>query len=188
MSADSPAPGLLDPRRSALLLVDVQAKLVPAIPDSDAVIDRTGRLINAAHRLDVPVAASEQYPRGLGHTVPALSERLNDAARFEKSTFDALRAPELARWLRESGRDQIVLVGTEAHVCVLQSAFGCVGAGYAVFVVADAVGSRAAENRELALARLRAGGAQVVSMEMVIFEWLERAGTDAFRDVVPLVR
>lgn len=188
MSPDAPAPGLLDPRRSALLVVDVQEKLVPAIPDSDAVIEQAGRLVDAARRLDVPVAASEQYPRGLGHTVEPLRGRLHDAARIEKSTFDALRAPEVARWLRESGRDQVVFVGTEAHVCVLQTAFGGMGRGYRAFVVADAVGSRAAENRELALARLRAGGAGVVSTEMVIFEWLERAGTDAFRDVVPLVR
>jgi nicotinamidase-related amidase len=171
-----------------LVVVDVQEKLVPAIPDHDAVIDRTGRLIDAAKRLDIPVAASEQYPRGLGHTVEPLRERLAPGARIEKNTFDALRASEVRRWLEATRRDQIVLVGTEAHVCVLQTAFGGMGHGYAAFVVADAVGSRAAENRELALARLRAGGAGIVSTEMVIFEWLERAGTDAFREVVRLVR
>ncbi len=188
MSSDAPAPSLLDPRRSVLLVTDIQEKLVPAIPGHDAVIERTGRLIDAANRLDIPVAASEQYPRGLGHTVEPLRERLDADARIEKNTFDALRAPEVGRRLRETGRDQVVLVGTEAHVCVLQTAFGGMGQGYAAFVVADAVGSRAAENRELALARLRAGGAGVVSTEMVIFEWLERAGTDAFRDLVRLVR
>ena len=177
MSSDAPAPSLLDPRRSVLLVTDIQEKLVPAIPGHDAVIERTGRLIDAANRLDIPVAASEQYPRGLGHTVEPLRERLDADARIEKNTFDALRAPEVGRRLRETGRDQVVLVGTEAHVCVLQPALGGMGQG-----------AGAAENRGLALARLRAGGAGVVSTEMVIFEWLERAGTDAFRDLVRLVR
>ncbi len=188
MSADVPAPGLLDPRRSVLLVTDIQEKLVPAIPDREAVIERTGRLIDAAKRLDVPVAASEQYPRGLGHTVEPLRARLDADAIIEKSTFDTVRAPEVGRWLRGTGRDQVVLVGTEAHVCVLQTAFGCMGEGYRAFVVADAVASRAAANRELALDRLRAAGAGVVGMEMVVFEWLERAGTDAFREVVPFIR
>lgn len=188
MADDVPAPGLLDPRRSVLLVVDLQEKLVPAIPDGETVIDRTGRLIDAAHRLDVPVLASEQYPRGLGVTVQPLRDRLGPGACVEKDTFDALRAPEVVRRLAASRRDQVVLAGTEAHVCVLQTAFGCRARGYGTFVVADAVGSRAPTSREHALARLRAGGAGVVTMEMVIFEWLERAGTDAFRAVMPLVR
>ena len=90
--------------------------------------------------------------------------------------------------LRSSGRKQVILTGTETHVCVLQSALGLLEAGFQVFLVADAASSRTPENRTLAIERLRAAGVAIVSTEMVLFEWLQRAGTDAFRKMLPLIK
>jgi nicotinamidase-related amidase len=182
------APTTLDRRDSFLFIVDVQERLAPAIEGADTVIANADRLIRAARRLDVPVVASEQYTKGLGHTVPALRSHLDPAERLEKTTFDATREPELRGHLAGLDRDQAVILGTEAHVCVLQTALGCLGMGIVPWVVADAVGSRAPANRDLALARMSRAGAGIVSTEMVLFEWLERAGTEDFRALLPLIR
>lgn len=179
---------VLDRTQSLLLVVDIQDRLVPAILDADTVVDNTERLIRAARRLDVPLAASEQYRKGLGETVADVRDRLADAERLEKMTFDATRDPDFRAHIAGMSRQQAVIVGTEAHVCVLQTALGCLGMGIQPWVVADAVGSRATANRDLALDRLRQAGAVVVSTEMVLFEWLERAGTDDFRALRELIR
>jgi nicotinamidase-related amidase len=178
----------LESRRSLLLIVDVQERLAPAIPDAPRVVANAERLIQGARRLDVPVTATEQYTKGLGHSVGELRARLADDERFEKTCFDATREPGPRAHLAALGRDQAVVLGTEAHVCVLQTALGCLGLGLTPWVVADAAASRETMDRDLAFARLRQAGAQVVSTEMVLFEWLEQAATDAFRDLLPLIR
>ncbi|MBL8588163.1 MAG: isochorismatase family protein [Methylobacteriaceae bacterium] len=175
---------LLAAARSVLLVVDFQARLTPAIEAGEAVLVEAKRLIGAARLLDVPVVATEQNPQGLGGTVPGLLPP--DVPIVEKHSFDAARAPALAPLL-PAGRD-IVLCGCEAHVCVLQTAFGLIAAGRRVAVVADAVGSRKAASKAAALARLAAGGADVVTAEMAIFEWLGEARHPRFREALALVR
>lgn len=179
---------LLDRDRSVLLVVDIQERLAPAIAGGEAVVARAAFLLEAAARLGVPVVASEQYPKGLGHTVPALRPLLEGAAVFPKTAFSAARDPEIARHLRGLGRPQVVLTGMETHVCVLQTALGLKEAGYAVAVAADAVGSRHPERRLLGLERMRAEGVVIADSEMAAFEWLGEAGTPVFREVSRLIR
>ena len=176
------APGLLRADASMLLVVDVQARLVPAIDGGTAVVDRIVWLTRLAQAIGVPVAATEQYPQGLGPTVPALAALLPSGAVGAKVHFSCAAAGCLPA-LPGAARPQVVIAGIEAHVCVLQTAFGLAEQGREVFVVADAVGSRAPANRSLALERMARRGIGVVSGEMVGFEWLERAGTDRFRAI-----
>lgn len=179
---------LLDRQRSLLFVVDIQERLAPAVAGADAVIDRTRILVEAANRLGVPVVASEQYPQGLGHTDPRLQPLLERALVLPKTAFSAAADPEIARQVAALGRDQIVLAGMEAHVCVLQTAIGYRATGREVAVVADAVGSRLPERKALALERMRGHGIELVDSEMVVFEWLGEAGTPAFKELSRLIR
>jgi nicotinamidase-related amidase len=173
---------LIDAERSALLVVDLQEKMVPALADGAAVVANVRWLIGVATRLGVPVAAVEQYPQGLGPLVPEIAAALAPGAVAAKNHFSCVAAGCLAG-LPGAGRAQVVLAGAEAHVCVLQSALELAAGGKEVFVVADAVGSRRAQDRDVALARMRADGVRIVTREMVAFEWLRCAGTALFREV-----
>jgi nicotinamidase-related amidase len=168
--------------QSALLVIDVQERLLPHIHDWQRVLGHIDWLVQVAQRLDVPVAASEQYPKGIGHTHPLVAERLPAGSVGEKLHFSCVDGNCLPG-LPGMARPQIVVCGIESHVCVLQTALRLVEAGKQVFVVAEAVGSRDPAHKELALARMQANGIQVVCREMVAFEWLGQAGTDQFRDI-----
>lgn len=173
---------LLDSKRSALLVVDVQEKLLPAIHDRDAVAAGIAWLVRIARRLEVPVAATVQYPRGLGALDAALAALVPDTAIGSKNHFSCVAAGCLAG-LPGADRAQVILVGIEAHVCVLQTALELTREGREVYVVADAVGSRRPFDRDAALARMRGDGVRVVTREMVAFEWLRVAGTPLFKDI-----
>jgi nicotinamidase-related amidase len=179
---------LLEADRSLLLLVDAQTRLAPAIHDAEACIRRCRLLIEAAGRLDVPVVAAEQYPQGLGPTVPELAALLQPAHVHAKRHFSCTGEPRIVAALEAHARPTIVICGMEAHICVLQSALGLKALGFAPVVVADAVGSRLPASREVALQRLQAHGVEIVTAEMVVFEWLREAATPAFRAILPLVR
>jgi nicotinamidase-related amidase len=182
-------PGLLDSARCALMLVDLQARLLPALQGRDSLIRRVRLLLEAAVRLDVPVLATEQYPRGLGRTAPEVADVLPpDAMVLEKTAFSLLREPGAADRVAAVGRDTLVVAGAEAHVCVLQTAVQLREAGYRVAVCADAVASRRDADRATALARLHDLGVSQVTAEMVVFEWLQRADTAAFRALAPAIR
>jgi nicotinamidase-related amidase len=168
---------------SCLLVVDLQERLLPAIHQADQVVAHGGWLIQIARRLGVPVLASEQYPRGLGHTVTAIRELLPAEAFMEKNHFSCAADRDCMRRIDALGRDQIIVIGTEAHVCVLQTALDLRTASKEVYLVADAVSSRSPRDVELALERMRAEGVRIVSREMVAFEWLRQAGTDRFRAI-----
>lgn len=181
---------LLDRERSTLLVVDVQERLAPAVRDGDSVLARVGILLDAARRLGVPAVVSEQYPKGLGHTVGALASRLDGPGVevIAKTAFSCAREPRLIEALDAKGRPQVVLCGLETHVCVLQTALDLQERGYAVHVAADAVASRDPARRDLGLARMRHAGCTVVDSEMVVFEWLGAAGTDEFKEVSRLIK
>jgi nicotinamidase-related amidase len=179
---------LMRAQAAALLVVDIQARLAPAVAGAERVIARSRLLIEAAGRLGVPIVVSEQYPRGLGATDERLGPLPRQAAVIAKDTFSCAREPRLRSTLEALGRSQVVLCGMEAHVCVLQTALDLREAGLDVFVVADAVGSRTEASRGLGLERLRDRGIDIVDSEMVLFEWLERAGTDEFRELSRLIK
>lgn len=183
---------LLQASRSQLVISDVQARLVPAVPEVEKVLAKLKILLAAAERLRVPVTVTEHYPKGLGATIPAIADALPQGAEIHpKITFASLGAPAIAKRLqkqRASGRDLLVIAGLEAHVCVLQTALSLRAKGFEVFVVADAVASRAAHDLSAATARMLHAGCHWVTTEMVVFEWLERGDTDDFRALIPLLK
>lgn len=173
---------LIDAPRSMLLVVDVQEKLLPAMRDHARLLDDIVWLIRAAQKIGIPVAASEQYPKGLGRTAAVVRALLPDDAVATKNHFSCVAAQCLPA-LPGADRPQVVIAGVEAHVCVLQTALELVEEGKEVYVVADCIGSRRETDRELALARLRQEGVRVVTREMVVFEWLGEAGTPLFKEI-----
>ena len=179
---------LIRAAQSQLLVVDVQERLAPAVQNAGRIVARTRILLDAAGLVQVPVTVSEQYPKGLGATLPALAPLPRGTTVLDKVAFSCWREPRLRSAIEAAKRPQVVLCGMETHVCVLQTAVDLREAGLDVFVVADAVGSRAEESRRLGLERMRDRGIDVVDSEMVVFEWAERAGTDLFRALVGLVK
>jgi nicotinamidase-related amidase len=171
---------LIDAQRSQLLVVDLQEKLLPVIFDHERLLSNVLWLIRAAQKIGVPVAALEQYPKGLGRIVGDVRDLLPEGAIAQKVRFSAVAAECLAS-LPGADRPQVVLIGIETHVCLLQTALELILEGKNVYVVADAVGSRHAADRDCALARMRQEGVRIVSREMVVFEWLAEAGTPLFR-------
>ena len=179
---------LLERQESFLLVVDVQEKLAPAVPDRDRVVANAARLVTAAARLAVPVFMTEHCADKIGPVLPALRSLVPGDAILPKVHFAAAREPACAARFAELGRPSCVIAGLETHVCVLQSALSLKEAGYRPHVVADAVASRHAGDKEAALARLRDGGVGLVTTEMVIFEWLARGDDEAFRDLLPVIK
>lgn len=179
---------LIEANQSCLLVVDIQSGLAPVVTAPDKLIANAALLLTAARRLDVPILASEQYPRGIGHTVDAVSELLPAGSVVEKVHFSCLQDDGYVARLRELNRPQAVIAGIEAHVCVLQTAEDLLSADREVFVVADATSSRNPDNHRAALERLACAGARIVTTEMVVFEWLGKAGTPEFKDVIPLIK
>jgi nicotinamidase-related amidase len=182
----------LDPTSSVLLVVDAQERLASAMPQPsmDRLVTNALVLFEAARLLGVPVLATEQYPKGLGPTVGPIAEKLRGLGvePIDKMTFDALGEPRLARALAERAPRAVVLVGMETHICVFQTARELVRRGFAVHVVADAVASRRDENRALGLALCERAGAFATPTESVVFDWLARAGSDAFKAISKLLR
>ena len=173
---------------SLFLIVDVQEKLAPAMQDSEEVISANYKLLHAAAKMDVPVLVSEQYPQGIGSTVDDLKLLIEPDDVVEKMTFSCMETGVFQKSLEKKCRNQIIVGGMETHVCVLQTVLDLLATGYQVFVVEDAASSRTTKNKQLGLERMRQCGAQIVSSEMVMFEWLERAGTDMFKSMLPLIK
>ena len=183
LATESLAAELLTADRSLLLLIDLQSKLAPAIHNNAEVEQHCRWLVEVARELAVPVLATEQYPQGLGVTVPSVLALLKSEEIVEKIHFSAYKEPHIQAVFADAGRRQIILCGTETHVCVLQTALDLVAAGYQVYLVAEACGSRRDSDKQLALGRLQQAGVVIVSREMVAFEWLQRAGTAQFRQI-----
>lgn len=173
---------LIEQQRSMLLVVDLQEKMLPAIADHELVAANCQWLIRVAQQIGIPVAGIEQNPKKLGHLVPAIRDLIPADAIASKTHFSIVAEQCLAR-LPGADRTQIVIVGVEAHVCVLQSAIDLYNEGKEVYVVADCVGSRRHLDRDLAIARLRQTGVRIVSREMVAFEWLGEATTPLFKSI-----
>ena len=180
---------MLHAKDTVLIIVDVQERLAPAM---DAVLYQrllanVARLVGGTRLLGIPVIVTEQYPKGLGPTVAALREILGGVLPDEKMTFSAAKDDRIARRLRALGRSTAVMVGMETHVCVYQTARD-LAATWKIHVPQDAVASRTHENFGVGLDLIRQAGGIVTSTETVLFDLLERSGTDAFRVVSKLVR
>jgi nicotinamidase-related amidase len=179
---------LIERGQSALLIVDVQEKLAPVMTDPRRVIHNCSLLLRAAARLEIPALVTEQYPKGIGPTVVDLREWIPVGGLMEKTYFSCAAEPEVLARIEGLGRKQIVVAGIEAHICVLQTALGLKAKGFEVFVVADASASRRHNSEELAFSRLGYDGVGLVSTEMVLFEWLHKAGSPEFKDLSALIR
>jgi len=179
---------LISANRSQLLIVDVQERLAPAMHDLPGIVKTIGLLTAAAEAVSVPLTLSEQYPKGLGSTSAEIADMAGDAPRFEKLHFSCFGDEALRDRMSKLDRDILVIAGIEAHVCVLQTALGAMQYGLLPVVVADAVSSRTTDNHALGLARMRAAGVTIASAEMVAFEWIEKAGTPAFKSIAPLLK
>jgi nicotinamidase-related amidase len=177
---------LLSAREGGLLVIDLQEKLVPRIFESQSVIANTVRLIKGATLLDIPVWATEQYPKGLGATIPAVSALIPH--RPEKSSFSCCAVPELVEQLHGRKIRHVTLAGIEAHVCVAQTALELLEMGFIPQVAADAVSSRTAFDRDIALRRLQFAGAVVSTTEAILFEWTGASDAPAFKAISALVK
>jgi nicotinamidase-related amidase len=182
---------ILNATSAQIVIVDMQERLVPAMNDGETAVDRCAVILQTAAELSIPVLLSEQYPKGLGATVPRLLELRGQATLLEKIHFSCADDPAMMAHIKAGaalGRRQILLAGIEAHVCVLQSAFGFQAMGLDVFVVADATASRNPESARLAHERLRQSGMSILNTEMAVFECLRKSGTPAFKALSKLIK
>ena len=168
-----------------LLIIDVQSRLMPSIEDAGSVLTETKRLHDIATALEIPVLLTEQNSKGLGETVPELITDANNVV-IQKMTFDACRTPGFIEQLPD--RSDVIVVGAEAHVCVLQTVLGLMDNGFHVCVARDALGSRRAENKEAAIRRMERHGAEIMTVEMIGFELLTSAEHPHFDEVLHLIK
>jgi len=177
---------------SFLLVIDVQEKLMPVIDRHAEVAANIERLIRGCHVLDtMPIVATEQYVKGLGPTIEPLRRALEETSGYqpvEKSCFSAQGCGEFQATTRLLKKKQVIVAGIETHVCVYQTVTDLLAAGYDVTIVADAMSSRTAENRDIAIRRMVTEGARLSSTEMVLFELTVNSGTDEFRAIARLVK
>ena len=176
---------------SLLVIVDVQEKLMPVIDRADAVIANIARLVRAAKVMDLPVVLTEQYSKGLGHTMPDVKSAFDETFGYqpiEKATFSAYGAGEFVAALRLARRKQILIAGVETHVCVYQTVSDLLAAGYEVTLLTDAMSSRTAANKEIAIQRMAKDGAKLSSTEMALFEMTVTSATAEFKAISKLVK
>ena len=171
---------------TALLVVDVQERLTPLIAGSARVVWNVRRLLDAAGILGLPVIGTEQYPKGLGRTVPELAQRLGTLP--PKLSFSAGGCPNLLDPLQARGIHKVLVCGIETHVCIQQTVLDLLADGWNVFVAIDAVGSRFEIDHRAALDRMDSAGATLTTTEAAMFEWCEAAGTPEFKEISRLAR
>ncbi|WP_283709119.1 isochorismatase family protein [Pseudoalteromonas prydzensis] len=174
--------------QSLLLVIDIQDKLQPAMQRYEQVKQITLQLAKVADLLAVPTLITQQYKQGLGETDLQLQQQFNQASYFDKTHFSACKEPGFLQQVARFERRQIIVVGMEAHVCVLQTCLDLLANDYQVFLIADGVSSRNDLHRDLAIAQLRQAGAVISCAESVIFQWAEVANTSLFKKVLELVK
>lgn len=180
---------LLDPKRTVVVVVDLQQKLLPAIAEREQVLRNSLLLIRLAHVLELPVILTTQYRKGLGEIVPEITLAAPAIVPLDKVAFGCFGSAEFeARIAQFDVRDQLVVAGVESHICVAQTVLGALARGFTVHVAADAVGSRTAANREVGLRRMETAGAVITSAEMAIYELLGRSDAAAFKSMLPHLR
>jgi nicotinamidase-related amidase len=182
------SPELLIPDQTLCVLIDVQAKLLPLIPAAPKIAWNLQRLLAGMNLLGVPVLATEQYPAGLGGTVPELRARLGNARVPAKQTFSACGCEEFLSQLTARFSTGVLLCGLETHVCVLQTALDLLALGYRVHLVADAVGARHAIDHEIGLRRMESNGVTLTTTETALFELCSTAALPAFKQLSQLIK
>ncbi len=178
---------LLTPQRCCLMIVDPQERLMAAIYKAERVVRHAALLIHCAKTLEIPILATTQYKKGLGPFVPELEELLSDVPCIDKIEFNGFANPAVSKMVNSLPKtvDTILLAGAEAHICIFQTAMGALQAGYQPWIAADAVSSREKRNAKLALKRMQAHGMTVGPTEMAVYELLQKAGSPAFKAMLP---
>lgn len=179
---------LIRAKDSVLVVIDIQERLVPAMQAPARTLRNASLLLSAAEACAVPAILTEQYPQGLGPTVAEIARLAGKSPVIEKLHFSCMEDSDFHSRFTALDRKQAVLTGMEAHVCVVQTAASLIEAGYEVFVVSDATASRTIESEAACITRLNSSGASIVTTEMVVFEWLGKAGTPAFKKLLPLIK
>lgn len=179
---------VLTPENSLLLLIDVQEKLVNAL-DKDVIVKRVYNLVKSAKLLSIPVVVTEQYPKGLGVTVPSVADELpEDASVFEKVSFNALDADGVLDKIKSYSKKQIVICGIETHICVHQTAAALLREGFEVYVAKDACASRSKYEFKQGIELMQSNGAKISCMEIILFEWLKTAKNPCFKEIQALIK
>ena len=178
---------LLTPQRCCLMIVDPQERLMAAIYKAERVVRNTSLLIHCAKTLAIPILATTQYKKGLGPFVPELEELLSGVPCLDKIEFNGFANPAVSEMMNSLPKsvDTILLAGAEAHICIFQTSMGALRAGYHPWIAADAISSREKRNAKLAIKRMQALGMTVGSTEMAVYELLHKAGSPAFKAMLP---
>ncbi len=169
---------------SVVLIIDIQEKLVNAAYNKDEVIKNSQIISKAAKILDIPTIATEQYPKGLGNTI----EGIESCKTFEKISFSALDSEEISSNIKNTGKKQVILMGIETHICVNQTASALIKNGYEVYVIQNACSSRAESEHLAGLDRMKSFGAEILTAEIAVFEWLKTAKHPKFKEVQALIK
>ena len=173
---------------TGLIVIDVQGKLARLVDNSDAMIDSIATMIRAMQTLSIPVLFVEQLPDKLGATVEELNQFIPAGEAFAKATFSALRTEGIEQQVKALNRSQWLVCGIEAHICVYQTVIDLLASGKQVHLLSDCVSSRNPANKQLALQKMQGAGAQLTGVEMALFELLERADTEQFKSILPLIK
>ena len=173
---------------AVLVLIDFQERLFPVMHDGEKLLRNVVKLIQGAKALEIPVLITEQYPRGLGPTLPEIKELLPDITPIEKISFNCCDEEKFNVALAPLHRKQVLVAGIEAHICVYQTAVALSGAGYEVQIIVDAISSRDPENKQVTMFKLGNGGINLTTVEMALFELLKTGSGDVFKQISKIVR
>jgi nicotinamidase-related amidase len=179
--------GIIDKKKTVFVLVDIQDKFIPVINDIDRIISNSNILVKASEILNIPLIVTEQYPKGLGYTTKKI-DLPDKKYLIEKINFSCFESEEFVKKIKELKVDSIVLFGVEAHVCILKTALDALKNNFDVHVVVDAISSRSLENKTIAIERMRQSGIFIVSTEMILFQLLDKAGTEEFKLISSLIK
>lgn len=179
---------MLEKDRSLLIVTDIQGKLASLMAGKETLFKNIGIMINGIKALGIPILWVEQYPEGLGPTVPEVASHLKGNKSLPKKTFSSLKNPVISARFKELQRDQVILVGIETHVCIYQTSMDLLSLGVEVHVVEDAVSSRSAFNKHIGLGKIARAGGHITSVETALFELLELAEGEAFKKILKLVK
>jgi len=180
--------GFLAVGNTALVLIDIQEKLWRVAYENELLRDNTLKLVQGLQMLGVPILMTEQYPQGLGATLPEIKDLLPDVRPLEKLSFSCCGDRNFLKALESLNRNQLLITGIESHVCVYQTSIGLLNLGYEVQAVTDCISSRTAANREIGLHRIAGAGGKLTSVEMALFELLKVAGGDKFKALSKIVK
>lgn len=178
---------ILNQDKSLILIIDIQEKLLNAVYNKEALTAKAAILAKAADILKIPVVITEQYPKGLGYTIPELKNNMHSSV-FEKTSFSAIDETEVFDAIKKSKRSQIILFGIETHICVSQTANALVKKGYDVNIISDACGSRNEKEHYAGLDRIKSNGAKIITTEIALFEWLRTSKHQNFKEIQALIK